>query len=190
VTPRWPIVAEVTPDEVIGLAAEERWVLGSVDDEQPGSPFQIAWTTADGATTLRYVEDTVLGVRYIVASGPSDAIAGRLHERGVTYSAADVTEMSERARTPQQRLAVTSYAGAAAGDTPDAGLLRTLESALEDSEPEIRRVGVMASAYAGWPELLPRLEQIAREDPDAEARKLAARVAASLQAPSHEEPSP
>jgi hypothetical protein len=183
VTRRFAIVPSVAAEEILEAAGAEGWIVRAVASEaRPDAPPQVVWTTDDGRATVTYVEDDMLDVRYVQVEGPVERVWDALRSRGMVFSAADVAELADAAVTPEEILATASYVGVAAGDTAVPDLLMALERALADPHPEVRRVALMACAYAAWPELLPRLEQIESADPDPEAKALAGRVAASVRA--------
>jgi hypothetical protein len=175
VSARFPIVPGVAAENILALAQAEGWTPKAVLEARADSPFQVVWATAAGIVT--YVHDAVLDVGYFQVDGPSTGVIEQaLRSCGLIFSTSEVAEMAEACETPQELLAVTCYVGIAADEHPDPGLLRALQRALGDPHPEVRCVAVMASAYARWPQLLPRLEQIERSDPDAKARDLAASI--------------
>jgi hypothetical protein len=183
VTRRFAIVPGVATEEILEVARAESWVDRAVVAEaRPDAPPQIVWATGDGPETVTYVEDDILDVRYVQVDGSGERVWEALRSRGMVFSAAEVAELADGAATPEEVLATTCYVGVAAGETAVPDLLRALERALCDPHPQVRRVAVMACAYAGWSELLLPLEQIENADPDPVARELAARVAVSVRA--------
>lgn len=55
----------------------------------------------------------------------------------------------------------------------DASFFEFFRKSLTFPDPTVQRKAILAMGYVGWKELLPVLEQLAKEAPDAEVRDLA-----------------
>ncbi|MDQ2808128.1 MAG: HEAT repeat domain-containing protein [Chloroflexota bacterium] len=143
--------------------------------------YRVAWETDGDATTIQYIQDPRMGVRYFLLSGVGiDTAAAFIRKRLATYSDSDIADLLQTAQTTEDRELAVLHAGVAAPAEYDATYAGYLQQALSDAEPLVRQAAVEAAVAMGWPQLRPPLEQLAQGDPVATVRQYADQALVSL----------
>ena len=167
----------VTAAQVADLARAKGWILDREIPaaESPPVPYEIIWRTADGQACIHYVEDWVLGLKYLRFTGPDPgnaaAFAGALLP---TLGREDLRREVRQAQQPAQLIDALYLAAALAPEATDAEILGYLKGGMDHADPRVRKAAVFATAYAPWRFFEPTLERLAAQDADAGTRELAA----------------
>lgn len=121
------------------------------------------------------LDDPLLGFRYFLVTGADrEAIAETIREATKTVSAADAKTMFDGSKDATERARAIRYVAVTAPDASDAGTLEIFRRALGDDALEVRQAAILATAYAGWPELAELLREVASNDADKDVREDAA----------------
>jgi HEAT repeat protein len=134
----------------------------------------VSWSTAEGTTATVRVGLTAV----LCFEGPGAAAAAAqargamaLRDRGELLAQLG-GDVGGEARQ-EALLALSAVAPA----THDEEIAAALVAATKHPEPSVRWEALRAAGSTGWRELLPRIEEMATDDPDAHIRKLAGGIA-------------
>ncbi|HEX5871943.1 MAG TPA: hypothetical protein VFY65_16050 [Longimicrobium sp.] len=148
--------------EMNRLAAREGWIFGGEIDRTDETPFERFWHTPDGAASLHYVEDWIIGLVYVVVDAPDPApLAEAVRAALDGLSLADALRMWGRARTLEEKADALYHVGAMAPAAFDAEVFAAFERAFKDADPEVRRAAVLAAFYTRWPQFEAPLQRMA-----------------------------
>ncbi|MEE1773186.1 HEAT repeat domain-containing protein [Streptomyces sp. JV185] len=145
------------------------------------SPEEEIWLTADSETAAHWINDELLGVSYIAVRGVDSAtLVERIRSK---ISMDDISRLQTRAITDREPdlLIDTLYRTAivaSSGYDPQAFAL--LRWGLNDPDPLIRRVSLLAVSITNWENFVPVLDEISEKDPVEEVRDQATRVRDAL----------
>ncbi|MFD4857561.1 HEAT repeat domain-containing protein [Streptomyces atratus] len=151
----------------------------SADTNQ--SPGEEIWLTDDTETAAHWIKDELLDVSYIAVRGVNAAaLAGSIRSE---LPMDDIPQLQARAITDRDtdvlidtlyRTAIVAYSGY------DPQAFALLRWGLNDPDPLIRRVSLLAVSITGWEAFSPVLDEISKQDPVEEVRDQAARVRDAL----------
>ncbi len=168
-----------TRDAIDDAIAQTDLKLTSLVAESASHPRQIVASSPVGLAT--FVEDARLGVRYVVVDGSAAGeIASRLEARLGAVAWSEV-ETRAASATATERAWALRYA--VAFHTPDRAA-PLLVRALADSDLLVRRVAVLASAYAPTPAVREALAARAKAENDGALRASLESLVARLGQPS------
>jgi hypothetical protein len=168
-----------TRDAIDDAIAQTDLKLTNLVRESASHPRQIVASSAAGFAT--FVEDARLGVRYVVVDGSAASeIASRLESRLGAVSWADVEARAESA-TASERAWALRYA--VAFHTPERAA-PLLVRGLTDADLVVRRVALLASAYALTPAVRGALALRAKSENDGALRHSIEALLAGLGQPS------
>ncbi|MFE1407384.1 HEAT repeat domain-containing protein [Streptomyces sp. NPDC058770] len=149
----------------------------------------VIWLTEDAETAANWITDELLDVTYIAVHGIDAAsLATRIQSRIQTDG---IPQLHARAIEDRDtdvlidtlyRTAVVAYSGY------DPQAFSLLRWGLNDPDPLIRRVSLLAVSITGWERFIPILNEISEQDPVSEVRDQAARVRDALKARAEESP--
>lgn len=156
------------------LAWTDGWDLEDLTPRRAGEIFQKTWTTNGGKTRIDYVEDPMADLLYVLVAGEDqEKFIRKIRKAGPVYTSTEIHQRIKAAKTPDERAQAIMIAGVAAPAECDAKLFAYFKKAFTDENAQVRRAVVIASVYAGWPELREPLQQLKQDDPDAEIREVA-----------------
>jgi hypothetical protein len=161
---------EPTVDEIEDAALDLDWLpVGSVEATEE-HPALTRWLDGSEQTSIDYVEDAAVGLRYFDIAGPrADDVGQDIHKAFDVYTPAEALA-ALRDAAPADRPAAVLLAGLGAGPAgPD--LVAALTAAAADPAADVRRATVLATGYLGWPDLLDLLTRLERDDPDPDVRE-------------------
>ncbi len=164
---------EATLDDVRRVAAEDGWEERQVIEADERQPLQVIWLVPDRAASVHYVEDTMVGLRYLMFRG-YDTDDVRLHA-GARIPSYTVVESIALLRDPdpatrRHGVLVTCLSAPIAAEAP---YLPALTRAAEDPEPIVRHAVILGLMFVDWPETAAILERLATEDADPMVRDAA-----------------
>jgi hypothetical protein len=159
----------VSPDDIDDARVKHGFRLANVVAARPGFvPAQQVLLTADRRHVLHFIEDGQLQLRYVVVSGPDEKATRRQIEEALpTVDDAALSDLL--AKGDPRGLAVAALTCAEA--RPDA--LVAFDQAFIDRAERVRELALIASAYARWPALRPRVMRVAGTDPSGAIRERA-----------------
>lgn len=156
---------EVERQSLDWIWGAQGWELTREVARGPRRLFQRHWRTRDGRATIAYVEDHRLGLRFFIVDGEDrDATIGHLRGVIALKDTESVLVAAESATAPDARVSAILNLARIAPPALDARWKAILEAALEHENEAVRAASVLASAYIGWPELVPLLEKNAARD--------------------------
>lgn len=168
-----------TRDAIDDAIAQTDLKLTNLVAESASHPRQIIASSVSGHAT--FVEDARLGVRYVVVDGSgAGEIASRLEARLGAVAWADV-ESRAQSSTPSERAWALRYA--VAFHTPERAA-PLLVRGLADGDLVVRRVALIAAAYALTPAVRGALAQRAKAESDGALRASIEALLAGLGQPS------
>ncbi|GCB93135.1 hypothetical protein [Streptomyces noursei] len=181
------LMQEFTSEEQVNrLAASEGWskVLDSPAKRFGSEPRRISWEMAPGIL-FNYVSDRKLHTSYVVITSREsvdlDQYESVLHGSGLAVCTdASILESITEAETPEERGRALVRAGIGAPLLPDNRYSRAFINSVRDTSPDVRKNGLMGIGYAEWEPFRELLEAVAQQDPNAQVRGLAKRMATAF----------
>ena len=163
---------EVERQSLDWIWGAQGWELTREVARGPKRLFQRHWRTRDGRATIAYVEDHRLGLRFFIVDGEDrDATIGHLRGAVALKDTESVLVAAESATAPDARVGAILKLARLAPPALDARWKAILVAALEHENDAVRAAAVLASAYIGWPELIPLLEKNAAKDGEVHATR-------------------
>ncbi len=163
----------VGPVDVDDVALDLDWLLVGHWDATDERPYEDRYVDRAERTSVSYLDDTYVGLRYLVVTGPdARSVADEAREALPTLSGADALAALAAARTDAERAAAVPAVALAAGeDRSDA--VTALRTAAVDGDDGVRMAVVRAATYVGWPELRQLLETLRESASGKDVRHLA-----------------
>ena len=172
---------DVTVGDLSRLAWDLDWDIYDIIRGDDRTPFEKVWLANGDRTAIHYVEDRLIGVRYLRIEGEGQAeIAPRIRANVGVYDRAEITAMFDSVGDDRALVRALRHMGTAA--QPDAANFEWLDRFREAAghpNPVVRRAVVLAAVYTGWPELRPLIQSLASVDP---APRTRARARSALHA--------
>lgn len=157
---------EVTVDDIEEAALDLDWLLVRNWPASDERPYEDMYVDRDEETVIHYLDDNLVGLRYLVIKGPdADTIERDARELLPTYRPDDATKAWTTAATLEQKTQAVHLLALATDPKERASAVEALQSAAADPDPRVRRAVILASTYVGWPELRTLLSALA-EDSD------------------------
>jgi hypothetical protein len=164
---------EVTQGDIDYIAYRMNLAAVREIDASDDAPHEIVFRSrTDAATLIHQVDDSMVDVRYLVVkSGDLAAVVAGIRELIPTVSLDDAETLFESGGAATEVQRAVAYFGLLAPPTDDERVRSLLERAFVHPERIVRRMAVLACGYAGWPELVTPLRELAQNDPDEDVRK-------------------
>lgn len=160
--------------ELSGLARDAGWEIHSISEETETKPYQIIWVTGDGKSIVRFINDFMIEVPYAyIESEDAALIVRNINQFVDVYSNDDIRRMADSATTAEEHHLAVRLMALIAPPAFDQAFFDFFRKSLTFPEPSVRHKAILAIGYVGWKELFPVLEQLAKEDKDAEVRERA-----------------
>jgi hypothetical protein len=180
---RLALVLQADPDEFAFFAEDQKWneleatPEDSADEDRPVR----RWAVPGGE--LRFVDDAALRRQYIdIVAEPSEPIEAAINEEFPAYDEQDwLTALDFTHAEKKVCQALHGLAATAVGPV-DQGVVEATLRALEDDRVEVRICGLKIPMYARWPEFLPVVTRLAKDDPNDWVRSAAASARVILEA--------
>jgi hypothetical protein len=172
----------VSVGDLSSLAWELDWDIYEIYRGGGRTPFEKVWRSRDEASAIHYVEDPLIGLRYLLLRGANqDGIAEQIRESiGILGREALSNEHQQATGSRELERTLRQMAVAAVPHRPDPDwLARFRQAGIHDSS-RVRRAVVLAAVYTGWRGLAPLLADLAAADPDQAIRSLARQALESL----------
>ncbi len=141
------------------------------------------WAKPDRTQVVAIVEDPLVHVVYLAIRGKNERrLAAALQSRIPTYTQSESIALARDAIAHDDRVRAI-YRIAVMFPYFDAHALEIFRTfAMDAQDPTLREATVDAMLYRSWPEFIPLLEQMARDDRADSVRQRVADVLAHLQA--------
>jgi hypothetical protein len=165
------------------------WLAGELGWRPAGEPQEYAqshervWTLPDAGTTVTYVDDKLVTVQYLIVEGTDEEVAAvreSVNQRAPFYTRDSVRALLDPAADSYDPILGLYVAALIAPPEAEPEVLTWISDAMRHSNPMLRRAAYFATSYPGWREFEPLLVKASQEDPDPEAREMAARALSSL----------
>lgn len=160
------------------------WPLRRAAGPDELEPYNVAWGTGRGCdSVIQYMEDDLLGARYLVVTGSQvDETAMAIEQRLDTVALDTAIRRFSSAVTLEEVAQALSQAVIAADvDVPEPAVLAVIRQGLTNRFPDLRRTAIAACTYLNWKELDVLLTEVIRRDPDPDVTRLASDVLALRQ---------
>lgn len=162
--------------DVTKFAEELNWpLLGEIPEDSAREISREVFWSADQDLVLHYVEDDVSRNNCVLVSGTVRSSVDHIVQRLVTHL--DTWGLDELIESIDECSGLTELFDAvlrAALGSPvryDEGFFLRIKEVILDPLPQLRKAGVMATSYSAWPEYLPLLEQVVRNETDAVVKR-------------------
>lgn len=168
---RLPLKPSVARSKINGVAWDLNWLFVDVVQEKDGEPYEKIYTTPDSKTRIHYVEDSFIGVHYVLAAGPSaNAVVDTVADRLEAYDWDDVDALFSLDRATDDRVEAVYVAAILAPREYDADVFAFFERASDDDDEQVRLAVSMAIGYVGW-EACRQIAQTLMDDSSERIRK-------------------
>ncbi|NMO21846.1 HEAT repeat domain-containing protein [Pyxidicoccus fallax] len=139
--------------------------------------YQQIWATQDEENSVHYVEDPLSGTTFFSIRGPKQqSLVFELARRVWAFAPEELIELAQEAETHDEQVkAVFRLAVANPRYQPDVFNVFSVY-ATKPPNPLLRAATLNAIGYRCWPECIPLLEGVARDDADAQVRQTAERL--------------
>lgn len=179
---------DATLDDVRAVATADGWEERGRIEADERQPLQVIWLVPDRAASVHYVEDTMVGLTYLIFRG-YDTDDVRLHA-GARVPSWGVVETSALLRSPdpaQRRrgVLITCLAAPIASEPP---ILLSLGRMAADPDPAVRHALVLGLMFVDWPDVDRVLAGLAEGDGEPAVREAAAGLLAVKQHVARSEP--
>lgn len=155
-------------DDANLVALIHGWELANEVAATERTPYQKIWTTGGGSTSVLYVEDALLGLRYFQIRGEEpERVVKQLKDALEVYDEGELAGMLGEGREPREAVRALHVAAVTAPSAYDEGYFELFEKGFAHPEAEVRRAAVFAVAYVGWREFRAPLERLRALDAEA-----------------------
>ncbi|MCX4395279.1 MULTISPECIES: HEAT repeat domain-containing protein [unclassified Streptomyces] len=147
------------------------------------------WLTNDAETAAHWINDELLDVSYITVRGVNAAALADSIRSELPMD--DIPKLQARAiadRDPDVLIDTLYRTAIVACSSYDPKAFALLRWGLNDPNPLIRRVSLLAVSITGWESFAPTLDEIIKQDPVDEVRDQAARVRDALKSETENPP--
>lgn len=177
---RLVLAAGVDAEMVEDAALDLDWLLAAHWPASKQRPYEDQYVGIDEETTISYLDDDLVDLRYLVIRGPlasalADAASTMLPIRSASDALADL-ERSFAAGAPASALPAALLSARA--DDRGAAVALAIRAAADD--PDAQSVLVLLATYLDWPELWAEVRELAERATDADVRREAAVAAGVL----------
>ena len=168
---------EITREEFAEAAAELGMSLHRRTEETESSSYNEVWANEDRTQALSYIEDFLTGLHYVSINAKDvEKLLEQLKTEIFLYDPEDLIETAQESTDHNEQVMTLSRLVLTFPD-PDDEVLEVFTNYLTQAPSALlRRAALEATARATWDELLPVVEERARDDPDADFRREAKEV--------------
>ncbi|MFJ1615820.1 HEAT repeat domain-containing protein [Streptomyces sp. NPDC088251] len=159
----------------------------AAETDQPSE--EEIWLTGDAKTAAHWIDDELLDVSYIAVRGVNAAALAESIRSELPMD--DIQQLQARViadRDPDVLIDTLYRTAIVAYSNYDPQAFALLRWGLNDPDPLIRRVSLLAVSITGWENFVPALDEISKKDPVDEVRDQAARVLDALKSGSENPP--
>jgi len=171
----------VSLQKIDSLAWDENWYLYNFIPPTEEEPYEKIWKTQDEQTTIHYIEDSLINIRYFLVEGKSrEEILEQIRSSLETFEKDEIVEMIKNSVEPIQYVHAIYHVGVAATQNYDSEFFELFKSAFCHSDVKVRNAAILSTGYAGWQEFQQPLDLLKTSDPDPIVREFAAYTLESL----------
>ncbi|MFF9479726.1 HEAT repeat domain-containing protein [Streptomyces sp. NPDC014733] len=162
------------------LAEQLNWVPVDLEPSDNAQLHEEVWALGDYRTAIHWIEDDVFRVHYIAVEGESSAqVISEIRNHVEVHTSASLADLATGERDTLTIMDSLRMLAMQSSEDFDPEIFAVVRWALNDPEPVVRRVAVLASSIMPWRKLDPLLEYVSRHDPD-EAVRADAREALTI----------
>jgi hypothetical protein len=156
---------------LLQVARARKWILDDVGDDNADTYIDV-WLTADERTEIHYVEDSLVGLKYVTVRGEeADSVAESIRTDCDLWTLPEALAALRAATTKDERL-MTAYAVAlTAAGNQDPAVVDAFRVLAGDPDEGIRQSVVVATGYLPWSALVELVRQLRDTDPVAHVRE-------------------
>jgi hypothetical protein len=171
---------DLLPDDFRATADAEGWELVKESPPEGLLALELIYRAgSEGATTVHYIEDSYVKVRYALTRGPqADAVAEEVIGVFAHIPDDSVKEAAEDETAGPQHMVGWMLSATVLGDQAGHEWLHALiEKRLAHENSGVRRAALIAATWLEWPDFRATIERMAKEDPAGDVRAEAAKLA-------------
>jgi hypothetical protein len=180
ITFRFVLVDSCAVEDIDTVAWAQLWSLHDCKPRISGQLYEKIWLTEDQKSSIHYVEDPLIGVKYIHIDTLTPAAVARIIEFLPVVTSDETIAVLETSTDVPSYVSALYRLGVGAPSEFDPQTFGLIVDSLLHSDARVRRAAVLATGYVGWREFKEPLERLRTNEPDAEVRQLADRLLASL----------
>ncbi|MFC5802032.1 hypothetical protein [Streptomyces formicae] len=160
-------------EEVMQFGAEGGWevLVDEASDIRQGIVRNVIWRVAPGLVLQYAVDSRSHCSAFVLIGSPEDSVQ-RLQESiernlqpWTLKELVAAVDKAERAQGAEELYRAVLRAGIGAPRGFDKKFFTCIRRAILGNDPRLRSAGIWATAYSRWPEFLPLLTDVARQDP-------------------------
>jgi hypothetical protein len=164
----------VTRQQVDSLAWDENWYSHDLIPPTEEAPYEEVWITQDDQTTIHYIEDPLISIRYFFIEGSNqEEVVSRIRSSLDTYKRDEICEMMKNAVETKPCVAAIYHVGIAATQEYDTEFFEFFKFAFSHHDPKVRNAAILATGYVGWQEFREPLEHLKKSDTEQIVREFA-----------------
>ncbi|GAA3184466.1 hypothetical protein GCM10017688_44080 [Streptomyces ramulosus] len=162
------------------LADQLNWIPVDLGPSDNAQPHEEVWALGDYRTAVHWIEDDAFRVHYIAVEGESRAQAvSDIRNHVEVHTSASLAGLVTGERDTLAVMDSLRMLAMQSSEEFDPEIFAMVRWALNDPEPAVRRVALLASSIMPWAQLDPLLEYVSRHDLD-EAVRTDAREALAI----------
>ena len=169
--------------QVFAKGAEEAgWELMQKHPESHSNTLEHIYRAGkDGKSTVHYIEDQFVKVRYALARGPDAKALAKAITDLFPHGPDDrvLAAAEDDSQGPQYSVDWLMSATVLGDQAGHARLRKLVEKRLAHGNPGVRRAALIAVSWLEWPDFRATVDRMAREDQDPGVRDIAAGLAKS-----------
>ncbi|MEU5213458.1 HEAT repeat domain-containing protein [Streptomyces sp. NPDC020742] len=158
------------------LAEQLNWIPVALDPSDDDQIFEEVWALGDYGTAVHWIEDDVFRVHYIAIEGESASqVTAEIRDNVEVHTPSSLTDLAISQRETSDVMDSLRMLAIQSSEEFNPALFAVIRWALNDPEPVVRRVALLASSIMSWKQLDPLLEYLSQHETDevvrAEARE-------------------
>lgn len=172
----------LTPKAFAKGAQEAGWQLIQEHPESKDNTLEHIYRAGkDGKSTVHYIEDQFVKVRYALARGPDAKTLAKAITDLFPHGPDDrvLAAAEDDSQGPQYSVDWLMSATVLGDQAGHARLKKLIEKRLAHENAGVRRAALIAAGWLEWPDFRATVDRMAKEDKDPEAREIAAGLAKS-----------
>jgi hypothetical protein len=188
--PRMRLIPRIPDAELFPLLENVMNTIGWGDPEfhdrapDQGLPAEYSWWDEASDRLVSFTFDEPIGFSYLIIKGPSAEQFGALMRQSLPdafFSQEELLDAVDNAPDIETQKQALSRCLLAAPETSSEPYLELFERCLRDPDRSVRYLVIWCCGYAEWPELVPLLKRVAKEDPEPILRAHALDFARSIE---------
>lgn len=161
----------VSRADIEQLADSLSWTHYRTTTEDAQRPHETTWLAPDHGAAIHWIEDHVIRVNYLLIQGPdvaptTDALKSRLD----FYTSESLQATFDETRDGSALMDALHTLGVHCSGPFDPDLFALFRWAMNDPDPLIRRVALLAASMTHWREFIPLLDYVRAHDREESVR--------------------